>query len=224
MYRKQLYLYDKSDRLHEAVIRNYTQKDFAGMIDIQRESFPPPYPSELWWNEKQLHNHVTLFPEGAICVEIEQQLVASMTGLMVQLDSPHDNHSWVEVTDNGYITNHNPHGNTLYIADISVRPSYRQLGLGKWMMQSMYELVVHKGLDRLLGGGRMSGYHLVQQEMSAEEYFAQVIRGERKDPVISFLLRCGRTPVGVVANYLDDEESCHYAGLMEWRNPFRVEG
>lgn len=220
MYRKELYLYDKSNQLHHAVIRNYTPDDFTEMIDIQRECFPPPYPSELWWNEKQLHNHVRLFPEGAICVEINHQLVASMTGLMVQLASADAKHSWAEITDNGYLTTHDPNGNTLYIADISVRPSSRQLGLGKWMMNAMYELVVYKGLTRLLGGGRMSGYHLVQHEMSAEEYFAEVIRGERRDPVISFLLRCGRTPVGVVADYLDDEESCNYAGLMEWKNPF----
>jgi hypothetical protein len=41
-----------------------------------------------------------------------------------------------------------------------------------------------------------------------------------KDPVITFLLRCGRTPVGVVAGYLEDEESLNHALLMEWRNPF----
>jgi hypothetical protein len=25
-----------------------------------------------------------------------------------------------------------------------------------------------------------------------------------------------------VANYLEDEESLHYAALMEWRNPFKA--
>jgi hypothetical protein len=34
------------------------------------------------------------------------------------------------------------------------------------------------------------------------------------------MLRSGRTPVGVVENYLEDEESRNYAALMEWRNPF----
>lgn len=87
-------------------------------------------------------------------------------------------------------------------------------------MYSMYEVVVHLGLERLLGGGRMPGYHLRAAEMTAEEYIEGVVRGEWKDPVITFLLRCGRTPVKVVANYLEDEESYHYGTLMEWRNPF----
>jgi len=56
--------------------------------------------------------------------------------------------------------------------------------------------------------------------MTAEEYLARVVAGELHDPVIGFLLRCGRVPVGVAADYLEDEESCNYAALMEWRNPF----
>ncbi|OJF18301.1 MAG: GNAT family N-acetyltransferase, partial [Bacillaceae bacterium G1] len=199
----------------------YTEEDFDELIRIQQECFPPPFPSELWWNREQLHNHVTLFPEGALCVEVDGVLAGSMTCLMVDFDDRHPDHTWEAMTDGGYIRNHNPKGNTLYVVDISVRPGYRGMGLGKWLMQSMYELVVHKGLDRLLGGGRMPGYHRKAHELTAEQYLEKVLQGELQDPVINFLLRCGRTPLKVVANYLEDEESCHYGVLMEWRNPFR---
>ncbi|HZG82182.1 MAG TPA: GNAT family N-acetyltransferase, partial [Brevibacillus sp.] len=85
MYRKELYVFD-GDKPRPAVIRNYTGADFAELIQIQAESFPPPFPSELWWNEEQLTNHITLFPEGAICVEVEGELAGSMTGLLVAFD------------------------------------------------------------------------------------------------------------------------------------------
>jgi ribosomal protein S18 acetylase RimI-like enzyme len=219
-YRSEIYVYDQ-DRPMPAVIRNYTEKDFDDLIQIQSECFPPPFPSELWWNKEQLKNHVTLFPEGALCIEVNGELAGSLTGLLTDFDPEHPNHTWEEATDNGYIRNHNPNGNTLYIVDISVRPKYRKLGLGKIMMQSMYHVVIQKGLDRLLGGGRMPGYHKKADEMSAEEYLHAVVKGELKDPVITFLLRCGRKPIGVVENYLDDEESCGYAALMEWKNPFK---
>jgi hypothetical protein len=87
-------------------------------------------------------------------------------------------------------------------------------------MFSMYDVVVHLGLERLLGGGRMPGYHKHTNEKSPEQYIDAVVKGELKDPVITFLLRCGRTPVKVVANYLEDEESYNYGTLMEWKNPF----
>ncbi len=65
MYRKELYVFDR-DRPVKAVIRRYTERDFAELIRIQQECFPPPFPSELWWNEEQLASHVARFPEGAV--------------------------------------------------------------------------------------------------------------------------------------------------------------
>lgn len=219
MYRKEFFVFDQDNPI-PAVIRNYQQQDFPALIKIQQESFPPPFPSELWWNEEQLTNHVTLFPEGALCIEVDGEMAGSMTGLLVDFNPAHPDHTWEEITDNGYIRNHNPNGDTLYVVDIGVRPAYRKLGLGKWLMQSMYDVVIHKRLKRLLGGGRIPGYHKVADEMSPEQYLEAVIKGELKDPVITFLLRCGRTPVKVAPNYLEDQESCNYAALMEWKNPF----
>lgn len=223
MYRKELYVYDK-DRPVPVVIRNYTENDFDGMIKIQQESFPPPFPEELWWNREQLSNHVQLFPEGALCVEVDGELAGSMTGVVVNFDPDEPDHTWEDITDYGYIRNHKPDGNTLYVVDIGVRPKYRKLGLGKWLMFSMYDVVIQLGLDRLLGGGRMPGYHLHAEKMSASEYLDAVVRGKLKDPVITFLLQSGRTPVRVVAEYLEDDESLNYAALMEWKNPFRMGG
>jgi ribosomal protein S18 acetylase RimI-like enzyme len=219
MYQSEFYLFDQ-DKPVPIRIRNYTKEDFDQLIQIQSECFPPPFPSELWWNKEQLTNHITLFPEGALCVEVEGELAGSLTGLCVEFDPEHMAHTWEEITDHGYIRNHNPKGNTLYIVDISVRPKYRKWGLGKLMMQAMYHVVIQKGLDRLLGGGRMPGYHKVAETMSPEVYLQALIKGDLKDPVITFLLRCGRVPLGVVANYLEDEESLNYAVLMDWKNPF----
>lgn len=220
MYYKELYVYD-SNKPVKAIIRNYTKNDFDQLITVQKEAFPPPFPEDLLWNTEQLTNHVSLFPEGALCVEIDEKIAGSITGLLVQWANGDEDHSWAEITDNGYIRNHDPEGNTLYIVDICISPSYRKLGLGKWMMQAMYETVVQLGLERLLGGGRMPGYHLHSADMSIYQYAEKVLQGELKDPVISFLLRCGRTPVKPVANYLEDEESLNYGMLMEWKNPFK---
>ncbi|WP_449619902.1 GNAT family N-acetyltransferase [Robertmurraya sp. Marseille-Q9965] len=219
-YQSEFYVFDDGKPL-PAVIRNYNTNDFDELIQIQAECFPPPFPSELWWNKEQLTNHTTLFPDGALCMEIDGELAGSLTGLIVNFDPNHPQHTWDEVTDRGYIRNHQPDGNTLYIVDISVRPKFRKLGLGKLMMQAMYHLVIEKELDRLLGGGRMPGYHKFAETLSAEQYVNGVIKGKMKDPVITFLLKCGRTPLTIVENYLDDEESHNYAVLMEWKNPFK---
>ncbi|MWC30374.1 GNAT family N-acetyltransferase [Paenibacillus sp. MMS18-CY102] len=220
MYHKSLYVMNEGKPV-PAAIRSYTEQDFDELIAIQAECFPPPYPPELWWNREQLANHIRLFADGALCIEVGGKLAGSMTGLIVDYDPAAPNHSWDQMTDGGYIRNHNPAGDTLYVVDLCVRPQYRKLRLGQWLMFSMYDVVVHHRLARLLGGGRLSGYHLAAGDMTPEQYLDAVVRGERNDPVISFMLRVGRTPVGIARDYLDDEESCNCAALMEWRNPFR---
>lgn len=98
-----------------------------------------------------------------------------MTSLRMQWDPAHPaSHTWAQVTDDGYIRNHQPDGNTLYIVDLCVRPKYRKWGLAQLMMQAMYHLVIAQGMDRLLGAGRMPGYHLVADQLSAQEYLDQV--------------------------------------------------
>jgi hypothetical protein len=67
----------------------------------------------------------------------------------------------------------------------------------------------------------MPGYHRYADQMTPEQYVQAVVEGTIRDPVITFLLRCGRSPIGVVEQYLEDEESCNNAVLMEWKNPFK---
>lgn len=218
---KELYVL-QNGKPERMIIRNYTERDFDALIDVQKQSFPPPYPAELWWNKEQLLLHTTLFADGALCAEINGVIVGSMTCLIVEQQEYEHQHEWSTVTDDGYIRNHNPQGDTLYVADICVIPDYRKAGIGKWLMQSMYETVVELGLQALLGGGRMPGYDKHKDFLTPQQYVDQVIEGQLNDPVISFLLRCGRVPVGVAHQYLDDEQSCNNAVIMEWRNPFLV--
>lgn len=220
VYRKSQFVFQEGKPVL-ATLRNYNANDFEGLIEIQRESFPPPFPSELWWNREQLMSHVEHFPQGAICVEIDGEIAGSITSLLVDFDPENPQHTWEEVTDSGYIRTHLRDAKTLYIVDVSVKPAFRKLDLGKLLIQSMYERVIEDKLERVLGGGRMSGYHRHADVHSPESYVEAVVAGELRDPVISFLLRCGRTPVAIIPDYLEDEESLNYGLLMEWRNPFK---
>ncbi|MFI8686483.1 GNAT family N-acetyltransferase [Rossellomorea sp. NPDC077527] len=220
MYMKEQYVF-KDEHIHKAVIRNYTEDDFDALISIQKKAFPPPFPSDLWWSKDQLIQHVLHFPLGSICVEVDGKVVGSMTSLIVDFNPSDPHHTWEEMTDHGFIRNHNNNGNTLYIVDLCIEPDYRGFKLGKVLMDAMYEIVVHLQLDRLLGGGRIPTYHKVAKTIPIEEYIKKLTCGEYKDPVITFLLQTGRTPLRAIKGYLEDEESCDYGILMEWKNPFK---
>ncbi|KIL45887.1 GNAT family N-acetyltransferase [Jeotgalibacillus soli] len=217
--KKEFYTF-KKEQPKKTIIRNYTLADADPLIQIQREAFPPPFPEELLWNHDQLEAHTTLFPEGALCVEVEGEIAGSMTALRVNLQ-PGEKHTWNEITDQGYIRNHQPNGSSIYVVDICVSPRFRGLGLGKELMLAMYETVVYLGADRLVGGSRIPGYQKVKEKMSPEEYVSAVKNGTLQDPVVTFLMKCGRVPVELLPGYLDDEESNNNAVLMEWKNPFK---
>jgi hypothetical protein len=60
--------------------------------------------------------------------------------------------------------------------------------------------------------------------MPPEEYVQKVVRGELKDPTLSFQLREGFDVLAVVEGYLrNDPESLGYAAVIEWLNPAAVQ-
>lgn len=75
-------------------------------------------------------------------------------------------------------------------------------------------------LKRIIGCGRLPGYHKYATQMAVELYAQKVIWGDLKDPVLSFQLRDGFSYCGMMDNYIpEDKESCGYASLIVWLNP-----
>ncbi len=200
-------------------VRPYTLTDLPGLLLIQRECFPPPFPPELWWQPEQIATHVRLFPDGALCAEDDGHLVGSATAHILHWEPEEPAHTWAEASDNGWLRNHTPSGNTLYGVDVAVRPAWRGRGVARALYQARYDLVRRLRLKRFLAGSRLSGYFTQRERMTPEQYADAVVRGELSDPVITPQLRSGLRPLRAVRGYLPDEESCDNALLMEWRNP-----
>src|SRR3546814_14342356 len=54
-----------------------------------------------------------------------------------------------------------------------------------------------------------------------EDYIEKFREGKLRDPVIGFQFANGFAPIGVLADYLpDDQASCGFAAPMVWRNPY----
>ncbi|WP_100405776.1 GNAT family N-acetyltransferase [Bacillus solitudinis] len=197
-------------------IRPYTIDDFEGLLDVQKEAFPPPFPEELWWSREQIQAHFETFPEGALLAEDDGIIVGSATSLLIAFNG--ESHTWEEVADRGYIRNsHNSNGESLYGIDVCVRPSYRGQGVAKALYEARKETVKQLGLKRFLAGCRIPNFHEYAHKMNVEDYIEAVTRGSIHDLVLSFMLKRGLTVVQPLPNYLADEESLNYAVLVEWR-------
>lgn len=200
-------------------VRPYTIDDFPALLAIQRACFPPPFPAELLWTRDHIASHCRIFPDGALCAVENGTLVGSATAHIIRFDPAHHSHTWAQASADGFLTNHDPHGDTLYGVDIAVVPSARGRGVARALYQARYALVRRLGLRRFLAGSRLSGYRAHSQHLTPEQYAVEVVAGRLTDPVLTPQLRSGLRPCIVVHDYLPDYEACDCALLMAWENP-----
>nr|WP_154306714.1 carbon-nitrogen hydrolase family protein [Metabacillus lacus] len=197
------------------IIRTIEESDIDDIIALQRVCFPGMDP----WKREHLESHLEHFPEGQFCAELEGEIIGSCSSLLVNFDEYDDRHTWDDITDNGYITNHNPNGLNLYGIEVMVHPEYRRMKIGHRLYEARKELARILNVKSIIIGGRIPNYHKHAQEMSPREYVEQVIHHKIYDPVLSFQWLNGFIPMRVNPNYLpDDKASNQYATLMEWNN------
>jgi predicted amidohydrolase/ribosomal protein S18 acetylase RimI-like enzyme len=190
--------------------------DYRAVAAIQVRSFPHMEP----WTREQFTAQIARFPEGQLGVEFGGRLVGTSSTLIVRLDELRAAHSFKDASDGGYITNHDPGGDSLYGIDIAVDPEFRGLRLARRLYDARKEIATERGLRRMLIAGRMPNYHRQQKLLTPEQYVEKVRSKELRDAVVTAQLSNGFQVLHVLRDYLpSDKESCGHAVLMEWSNP-----
>ncbi|OIJ12323.1 carbon-nitrogen hydrolase [Anaerobacillus arseniciselenatis] len=196
-------------------IRNITKDDFQEILQLQKKCFPNMDP----WKIQQLESHIEIFPEGQFCVEYEGQIIGSCSSLIVNFDEYDDQHTWDEITDEGYITNHDPEGYNLYGMEVMVDPEFRRMKIGRRLYEARKDLARNLNLKSIIIGGRIPNYYKHADQFTPRQYVEEVMLHNIYDPVLTFQVMNGFTLKRVNRNYLeDDKASMRYATLMEWNN------
>jgi predicted amidohydrolase len=196
-------------------VRKLKLNDFEKVVEMQKESFPDMQP----WSRAQFHSLLKTFPEGQIGVEIDGKLAASSSSLIIKFDESVENQTWSDVTKDGYITNHNSTGDTLYGIEIMVDKRYRGLKLSRRLYAARQKLVKEKNLKRIAIGGRIPNFHKYANKLTAAQYVERVIDKKIYDPVLTAQLANGFVLKRLLPDYLPtDKESVGYATFLEWTN------
>ena len=201
------------------IIRNIVSEDIPDIVELQKQSFPLMAKDGLIWDEYHLESHIRIFPEGQFCAELGGEIIASSSSLVMSLTPDYREHTYKEATAYGMFTNHTLKGDSLYGADISTHPDSRGLGIATLLYDARKDLAIKLNLRRIIAGGRLLNYCEYAKEMSAQEYAEKVVKGELKDPVLSFQLNNGFRFIKVLPNYMKDSRSLNYASFIEWINP-----
>ena len=189
------------------------------IVDLQKHSFADMAVYGLTWPASSLKNHIRIFPQGQLYAESDGRLVGSSSSLIVSLKTDYEDHTWSEITAFGSFSTHDPNGDSLYGADISVHPDYRNKGVATMLYNARKDLAIKLNLRRIIAGGRLFDFCKYSNIMSANEYAKKVVKGELKDQVLSFQLKNGFRFIKILSNYLYDKRSLNYASFIEWVNP-----
>ena len=199
----------------QILVRQIRLEDYDQLVQLQLKCFP----GMKTWQREQIQSQLSIFPEGQICIEYEGAIVASSSSLILDFALYSEWHNWREITDGGYIRNHNPEGNTLYGVEIMVDPQFRGMRLARRLYDVRKRLAREKNLMRIIVGGRIPGYAPNKDQMTAREYVEKVITKVLYDPVLTTQISNGFVLKRLLKSYMDsDKESGGYATLLEWTN------
>ena len=198
------------------LVRQLRLEDIDAVQALHREVYPTMQP----WSRQNLEDHLARFPEGQLAIELDGELVATSSSLIVDATDLGEDHIYSDVCRGGNLIAHDREGDMLYGIDIAVTPKQRGKKLSRRIYDARKDLVIRHNLRGLVFGGRMPRFHKHAEEMTAGEYLAAVLRKELRDPVVTAQRANGFTVRALLPGYLpNDIESCGYAVLMEWKNP-----
>jgi len=196
-----------------------TSMQYADEIEeLQRRCYPTLDTAHLIRRE-HVESQIRIFPEGQHLALIDGVVVGMSSSLRHNIDFNEAQHSFDEMIAGGYITNHNPHGEWLYGADMSTHPDYRRRGIASKLYDARKALIKRLNLRGMVGGGMVPGYRFHKHDMSLETYAAKVSAGELHDPTLTPQLKNGYVVRGVIHEYLHDELLGNDATLIVWENP-----
>jgi hypothetical protein len=93
-----------TDAQSRLIIRELTLADLEGIQQLHRRCFPGMLP----WTREQVAAQVERFPEGQIGIEMDGQLVATSSSLIVNGDTWEGAHTFDAASGDGLIGTHEP--------------------------------------------------------------------------------------------------------------------
>lgn len=171
------------------------------------------------WSKNSIERLLKLFPEGQLCIAVDDKVVACSLSIIVDYDEYGDKHTYRNITGDYSFSTHDPVGDVLYGIEIFVHPEFRGLRLGRRLYEARKELCESLNLKSIIAGGRIPRYHEYADKLSPRQYIDKVKAKEIFDPTLTFQLSNDFHVRKVLKNYLPgDHESKDYATLIEWNN------
>lgn len=199
------------------LLRTLEVDDYAALRESMKEAYAGS--GNEPWTRREIQTLIRKFPDGQLCIEMDDKVVATALSLIVDYKKFGDRHTFEQITDDGKFSTHDDNGDVLYGIEVFVHPDYRGLRLGRRLYDARKELCENLNLRSILAGGRIPNYDNYAKELTPRQYIDKVMAREIADPALTFQLSNDFHVRKVLNKYdPDDQESRGYATLLEWNN------
>jgi GNAT superfamily N-acetyltransferase len=213
---------NEPDHLH-ITVTNTRPEHVRALAQLQRIVFPTLAENEYYTEEKYL-KHIEIFPEGQFVALLRyrerQILIGATSTFRTNFDFTHIQHKFIEAVGDGWLTNHDPQGEWLYGADLSVHPDYRGLRVGRRLYEARHTLARRLNLRGEIAGGMLPGYLHYTRHLTVAQYVLRVWQGHIYDPTLTMQIRNGFAVKGILYDHLTDPRSNNAASLIMRKNPY----
>jgi GNAT superfamily N-acetyltransferase len=188
--------------MSQIIITNTRPAHVEQLVLHQRLCFPTFDPNE-WMDAEMFAAQLAVFPEGQHVALDGERVVGQSSTFRIARGPAFAQHTYHDITGHNRFTLHDPAGDWLYGADMSVHPDYRGRGIAKRLYHIRMELVRRLGMRGIVAGGALPGYRHHRGRLSVEQYIAEVTAGRLADDTLTPQIRSGFTVQGVLYNYVD---------------------
>lgn len=198
-------------------LRNLQLSDYQELKHSMIESYANL--ENAYWKEHHIESLLKIFPEGQICVLVNEKIAGVALSIIVDYAKFGDEHTYRQITGNYTFNTHDPNGDILYGIDVFIHPDFRGMRLGRRLYEARKEICENLNLKSIIAGGRIPSYKKYADQLTPKEYIEKVKLNEIHDPVLHFQLSNDFHVKKVLKNYLEgDVDSLEFATLLEWNN------
>jgi ribosomal protein S18 acetylase RimI-like enzyme len=202
----------------DGLVVQSTEAKHAAQLEALQETVFPTLDKNVLFRAPHYLNHIRIFPEGQFVVTDGDKVVGMTSTIRYHLDEKKPS-TFAEVIDGGFLNTHEPDGEWLLGLDIGTHPQWRGRGIARHLYDARQQTVERLNLRGQYTYGMLSGYGALKATMRAEEYYAELIAGKRKDPTVSRQIANGFEAVKLVPGYLEDPICDNYVVLLVRKNP-----
>lgn len=201
----------------DGLVVQTTQAKHVDQLEALQEMVFPTLAKNSLFRARHYLNHIRIFPEGQFVVTDGAKVVGMTTTIRYHLDEKKPS-TFAEVIDGGFLNTHEPGGEWLLGLDIGTHPHWRGRGIARLLYDARQQMVERLNLRGQFTYGMLSGYGALKETMRAEDYYAELIAGKRKDPTVSRQMANGFAAGRLVPGYLEDPVCANYAVLLIRKN------